>query len=453
MIKVLIVDDEAEALLSLSRALKALASNLIIDGVVSAAQALDCLGKSEPQVVLMDLSLNSKQGVESGFDLLNALVSSGSNCKVIVLTGHANIEYGVRALNMGAAHFLEKPPDLQHLLALIRDCANQTEIFKAYQSSAKNSHSLILNQEIVGGSREVEELRNEIVFAATTNQSILLLGETGTGKTLCASLIHQLSSRANNKFICYAPAYHSADLVNSDLYGHLKGAFTGAHESRTGLLQEADRGTFFLDEIDELPQDTQISLLRVLQNKTFRSLGSNKEERSDFRLISASNREPKELLDKNKIREDFFHRIAHRVIQVPALRNRVTDIKELSEACLRSLTKREQLNVFYFSDLAIKKLEQYKWPGNIRELHAVVEGAAYLAQFNNRVVIEESDLRIESKLFGSESVEPQGFHALVENYKKNLVEQAMKVSGGNQVQAAKSLGLDRSSLRRILGRE
>lgn len=451
MIKILLVDDESEAVLSLSRALKSIDPAFTIEGASSVAKARELIEQSDPHVAVIDLSLNVKDGIEAGFDLLKSIINLGNRCKVIVLTGHCCVENGVRALTLGASHFLEKPPDLTLLAALISDCHRQSEIFRAYQKNHQSAGFLLLDRELIGSSKVSAQLREEIIFAASTNQSVLLVGETGTGKTLCASLIHQLSNRNKKKFICYTPAYHNADLVNSDLFGHLKGSFTGALETRSGLIKEAEQGTLFLDEIDELPKDTQISLLRVIQNRSFRAVGSNKEERVDFRLITATNCDFNLLVQSQKLREDFYHRIAHKIIHLPALRDRINDIAELSEAFLNSLRKREQLQIFALSDSALDKLQSASWPGNVRQLEAVLEGAAYYAQFRGRSEIVADDIQIEQRV-GSQIV-PENFHQAVEQFKTSLVMDAMQRYGGNQVQAAKSLGLGRSGLRRILGKE
>lgn len=455
MIKILLVDDQVEALLSLTRALKANEPSFTIEAVATAERALIYLSKQEVKVAVIDLSLDPKRGVESGFDLLHSICLLDAPPKIIVLTGNSSVENGVRALGLGAAHFLEKPPELAHLAALIRDCAAQADLLNAFNDNSKGVGSVLLQQDLVGISPQVEALKEELLFAASTNQSILLVGETGTGKTHCASLIHSLSSRSRNKFVYYSPAFNSSDLVNKDLYGHLKGSFTGATESRAGMLRESDAGTLFLDEVDELPQETQVSLLRAIQNKSFRVLGSNKEEKSNFRLITATNRRQDELLSSGKLREDFYHRIAHKIIRLPTLRERREDIRNLSTTFLQALTKREEVRVYSIEPEVFLLLEKYVWPGNVRELQAVIEGAAYLAQFKGRSEILAKDLKFEASnyLALNTSTEAKGFHEQVENFKLKLVKEALDQSEGNQVQAAKQLGLDRSSLRRILARE
>ncbi len=446
---ILLVDDESEALLSLSRALKVKDNSLTFEVAVNADKALALAAEKSFDLTIIDLNLDPAKGVESGFSLLEKLLAMDSGLKIIVLTGNSSIENGVRALRMGASHFLEKPPDISHLLALIKDCARQREIFRMYSDSSKKGQDFIIDGKLLGNSQTLLKLKEELKFAASTNQPVLLIGETGTGKTLCASLLHSLSSRASRKFVTYTSAYLNADLVSSELFGHLKGSFTGANDQRLGLLKEADGGTFFVDEVDEIPQDVQVSLLKTLQNKTFRMLGSNKEEHSDFRFISASNRSEAELTDSKKLRADFFHRIAHHIIRLPALRERVSDIEEIALGILSNISSAEGLKVYSLTEEAKNKLLTYAWPGNVRELESVIINAAYRARFLEKNIIDEDEIVIRGQVGVTVS---HNFHELVESYKIKLVEQALGQSGNNQVQAAKLLGLDRSSLRRILSR-
>lgn len=450
--KVLMVDDEADALLSLSRALKNKIPQIQIDGAGNSLRALECIERSDPAVVILDLSLDTSRGVESGFELLRQILSVSPRCRVIVLTGHSSAINGVQALKLGASHFLEKPADLDHLAALVNDCIKQSELYRAYESSQSESENSLLKSELVGASPAIAKLREEVLFAASNNQAVLLAGETGTGKTLCASLIHRLSTRAAKRFICYSPGFGGSSLVNSDLFGHLKGSFTGASDSRVGLLLEADGGTFFVDEVDELPQDTQVALLRAVETKIFRALGSDEDRHSNFRLISATNVLVDELVAKGKLRQDFFHRIAHRVIRLPSLKERREDIRLLSKSFLQRLAEKEQLRVYSIEDAAIKLLEKSDWPGNIRQLQSSVEGAAFFAQFQGRNEVLVGDLQLEQQS-GTASKSNNSFHKQVEDFKYDLVMRAMETSEQNQVQAAKLLGLDRSSLRRILGKE
>ena len=444
--QVILVDDESDAVLSLNRALKTAGFEGGVHGVSDAAAALNMLEELQPQVMVIDLSLEPERGVESGFSLLSDIISKDPSCRVIVLTGHGSVEYGVRALELGAASFLEKPADIPHLLALVKDGIKQSELRRLYISLQSESAS-DLPKLIVGESDAVKKLRDSISYLATTLQPVLITGETGTGKGLCARAIHELSERGSNNFVRYQPHFGSADMIQSDLFGHIKGAFTGATEDRCGLIDEANAGTLFLDEVDELPVETQISLLGVLQDKRYRSVGDSKEKNADFRLICATNQDIERCVSEKKLREDFFHRVAHQKVNIPPLRDRTSDIELLSEHILLGLRSREQVSVYEFQKEALSKLCTHNWPGNVRELEAVIEGAAYRAQYQERPVITIEDISLGTL---DSSQHNLGFHDHVQKFKGKLILEALERNEGNQVRAAKELGIDRSTLRRVL---
>jgi DNA-binding NtrC family response regulator len=455
--KILLIEDDSEALLSLSRALKAYLQDVSIDGVGTAEKALEQFRKEKFKVVVLDLELVKGQGPSSGLELLTELLSIDSELQVIVLTGHSSLEFGIESIKKGAKSFLEKPADVQALSVLISNAFNNYEIFKAIKNQTKENNTSILSK-LAGKSNVTEKLKNEILFAASTNQSVYLTGESGVGKGLCASLIHQLSNRKNKKYIRYQPTFLSSDLVNSDLFGHKKGSFTGADKDRDGLLKDVDGGTLFLDEIDALPVETQVQLLGVLQDKLFRQVGTNIELKCDFRLISASNAIISEAIKDNKVRKDFYFRIAHHTISIPPLRERIVDIPDLVDSILMEGTSRKDFSVYSFNSSAELKLKNYSWPGNIRELQAIVEGAAYRAQYASRFEITEDDIIFPNDTTNETSKDSkkdlgEGFHIKVLNFKKHLIREALARNGGNQVQAAKELGLDRSSMRRIIADE
>lgn len=448
MSRILFVDDDSDALLSLVRALKVHGLTAQVDAFSSIDRAEKYLLDNKPEVAVIDLCLTQEHGVESGFSLLKRILDFDFTCRVIVLTGHGSVEHGIRALKAGAANFLEKPADPQHLLALIRDGIKQAGLKRAYERLRLNQDISELNT-IVGISQKIRKVREGISFAASTNQSVLITGETGTGKGLCAAVLHRLSARKERRLIRYQPNYGTADLVNSDLFGHKRGAFTGADKDRKGLLSEANGSTLFLDEVDELPLETQVALLGVLQDGSFRSIGCNQEERVDFRLISASNQDIRRCLAEKKLRSDFYHRIAHFRLELPALRERCEDILVLAQLFLEQLRNREQLNVTGIEDEAVSLLERYDWPGNVRELQAAVGSAAYRAQYDRRTEICVSDLSFG---IGANAQIDFDFESQVSAYKTKLINDALLRNGGNQVHAARELRIDRSTLRRIMAR-
>jgi DNA-binding NtrC family response regulator len=443
--QLLLIDDDAEAAASLSKALRAHGLNCLMQVSSNPLKAVKQVQKIRPQVCLLDLCLDEALGVESGFKTLEQILKTDDTCRVIVLTGHGSVTHGVRALSAGASNFIQKPADVPHLVALIRDGISQANLRRNY-SLLKTEKEQSLVSSLIGTSQHTEAVKKQILYAASNNQSVFITGETGTGKGFCASLIHRLSTRSSRPFIRYQPRFGTSDLINSDLFGHVKGAFTGAESERQGLISEAAGGTLFLDEIDELPIETQISLLGVLQDKVIRPVGSSKECSADFRLLAASNRCPEESLESGKIRSDFYHRVAHFRILLTPLRERPEDILPLSNHALFRLRAKENLNVFSIDDAAHEKLADYTWPGNIRELEAVIENAAYLADYEHRGVILEQDIQTHKKL----SAPLKSFASQVQAFKLELIQAALKKHQGNQVKAAQDLDLDRSSMRRIM---
>lgn len=450
MARVLLVDDDAESLWSLARALKAAGLAAAIDAASNVEKACEYLQQDPPQVVVLDLSLDPVSGVESGFALLRRILGEIPFCRVIVLTGHGSNHYGMRALELGAANFLQKPADVLHLCALARDGIAQAELKREHLRVLAEA-AIAAGARLAGGSEAIAKVREQVRYAAGTLQPVLIVGETGTGKGVCAQEIHRLGPRAGANFIRYQPSFGSFDLVNSDLFGHVKGAFTGAAEARRGLIIEAHKGTLFLDEVDQLPAETQVVLLGVLQDKAVRALGADRDAPSDFRLLCASNADIEKSMNQGALRRDFYHRIAHYTIELPPLRARRGDVEALAQQVLARLRDRERVNVVAIDAGALRRLQLHDWPGNVRELEAAVAGAAYHAQFCGRVQIVEEDLFLQRNGRGDS---PAGapYAQKVEHFKLELIRNAIAACGGNQVKAAQLLGLDRSSMRRILMR-
>ncbi|MCB0333049.1 MAG: sigma-54-dependent Fis family transcriptional regulator [Bdellovibrionales bacterium] len=447
----LLIDDDSDAAQSLAKALPAYGVSYAICVAISEEKALEQFQSHSPNVVVLDLSLNDREGVESGFRMLRTFVQSDSSCRVIVLTGHGSLENGVRALQYGAASFLEKPADMSHLAALILDGFEQSRLRRSFlqlQENTQHPHTATL----LGKSEAMRQVRESLEYAAATSQPILITGETGTGKGVCAKLIHTMSSRRESRFVRYQPGLGNDDLVGSELFGHKKGAFTGAEADRQGLFSLAEGGTLFLDEIDELPSAVQVSLLGVLQENVFRPLGAEEEEGCSFRLIAATNCDIAQALSSGKLRDDLFHRLAHCEIVLPPLRERKEDIPILADHFLRVLCEKEGMSVTSFEEGALALLDSYDWPGNVRELEACVENAAYRANFQKSPAITPAHVQLRKDAHASCTGSSESFHEQVQAFKTRLIEEALGRNGGNQVKAARELGLDRSSMRRILAK-
>ena len=450
MADVMLVDDDGELLVSLARVLSPLLVPHTLCAAGSVQKALQVAARDKPSVAVIDLCIEERVGVESGFRLLQLLHQEDPTMRVLVLTGHGSSDHGIRALQCGASSFLEKPVIPEHVAALIRDAVVQCELRRAHRDRTSRTGSSEM-VELVGTSSAVCKLRDEIAFAAATSLPVLLLGETGTGKSLCARLIHQRGARAEEKFVSYTPNFGGGDIVQSELFGHIKGAFTGALDSRRGLVLEAHRGTMFIDELDEVPPETQVRLLDLLQERRIRPIGSDSHHSIDCRFIAATNACLTEALCSGKIRRDLHHRISHCTISLPPLRERREDIRPLVTACIRRLSEREGISVYDMSAAAFALCEDSEWAGNIRELHGTVERGVYYAHHRGRSVVLPEDLRIQNTVRTEEShtMQPQLFHDQVEMFKRRLVREALVACAGNHVHAARSLGVDRGTIRRL----
>lgn len=450
---ILFVDDEqssAELTLALLRPLLPAETTILLAS--SPAEAVERCQEHQPPLVVTDLSLIPATGPESGFALIRELQRLSPRPEVLVLTSHHETQYGIEALRHGAAAFLAKPPHPEHLAALITNGLNNAALRAAYSTL---NHQNVVDEipEFHGTSEHAQRIRDQIRFAASSRLPLLITGESGTGKGLVAHAVHR-RSRLPGKFVRYQANFVSGDLFASEMFGHIKGAFTGASNTRRGLLLEAHEGTFFLDEIDELPLSAQVTLLGVLQDKQFRQLGANAETFSQFRLISATNCPPNDALEKGKLRRDFYHRISAVTIHLPPLRERSEDIAPLAAAALERAQLEADLPLVSISDNAIRLLESHPWPGNVRELLQEVQQAAHRALFrgDNRVEVEDISVA-QSKQVSSQIDNATGttdFHREVHLFKRTLILRALEQTNNNQVHAARLLGIDRGSLRRIL---
>lgn len=448
--KLLIVDDEAEVGRSLERALKKKGLESEIFLATNEIEALDFINAVCPEIVLLDLTLDSKKGALSGLDLLDEILQTSKEIRVLVLTSQSASKYGKEALKRGALSYLNKPADPDFLIPLIKDAIHSVQLEKASGVTERLDFINIgLKFGIKSRAKSMQAVIETLNYACNNDQAILICGETGTGKGIVSKIIHSYSLRSRGPFIRYQPSFSNPDLVASELFGHKRGAFTGATEDRKGLIAEAEGGTLFIDEIDSLPKETQVLLLEVLQEKTFRKVGSNRIEKSNFRLITAVNRDPKELIKKGILREDFYHRVSHIVVKLPPLRERKEDINILAEEFFNEVISKERLHLRNIEKSAQRKLEKYSWPGNIRELQATIERACHLAHFRKLLCVGSEELQLDL----DKSKEIKGsFRELVHNFEESLVKKALEENKGNQVKASNSLGLDRTVMRRIIER-
>ncbi len=451
---VLFIDDEPDYASEIICSLKRREAEFNSLYAKNEEDALIAQRKHKPLVGVLDLCLDTSIGAESGLLLMGKLLQKDPNIRIIVLTGQGADTFGIKAIEAGAISFLSKPVNIDHLLALIRDAINYSLLKRAHEKSLTLIKNPFRDLGIISRNKKMNDILEKAMFAASNSQPILILGETGTGKGVLARAIHKKSKREKRPFLRFQPSFGTHDLISSELFGHEKGSFTGANSTRKGLIEEANRGTLFIDEVGELPQKTQIMLLEVLQENRFKKLGSNREQFSDVRFISATNKSIKKALEEKTLREDFLHRICHIEINLIPLRERKEDILQLSNLFLNNVISREDLSVHSFSTQAIKKLENHFWPGNIRELQAVVENSVYRAAYNNKQIVNINDIEIrEENKTSPQNIYNSSFRDQVKDFELKLIKKALKDTNNNQSKAAKLLQIDRSSLRRILKRD
>jgi DNA-binding NtrC family response regulator len=442
-IRILIVEDDLLLAKRLVKSLSIACPHYNFCYVSNFEDALKLNQELRPAAAIVDLSLSKQAGPEQGLELIEKLVSGPNSTRVIVLTGEDSDNYGLKCIHAGASSFNQKPTTPEKLLTLLEDAVNTSQIKKARKASGSENYSI----KIKSYSHSMKEVIELADFAAHSSQPLLLVGETGTGKGWLAKKIHQASK--SKQLVRYQPTFTSADLVNSELFGHEKGAFTGALNTRVGLIETANKGSLFIDEIDSLSNESQVMLLETLQERSFRRVGSNRLLSSSFRLITASNQGLEALAGGDVLRKDFFHRISHLRIELPPLRERKEDIIPLAESFLTEISNSQGCKVHLISDSANAMLSSYSWPGNIRELMAVIESAAWLANYRKKSIIEAEEIKLnQSSRMAAHS--KGNYREQLEEFNRKILLSAIELTEGNKTEAARLLGLDRSTFRRLL---
>jgi DNA-binding NtrC family response regulator len=372
--KVLVVDDEPAERDGLARMVGQWGYE--VETAASGEEALALIESQHPAVVLTDLVLPEMDGLT----LLQKLRETGRPPIVLLVTGHGTVESAVEAMRHGAFDYLTKPVDATRLQVLLEKSIEQESLsrevnFLRHQLRQKGSFG-----QLVGQSKNMQEVYRWIELAATSTAPVLVYGESGTGKELVARTIHDLSNRRNKPFVAINCAAIPENLIESELFGHEKGSFTGATERRLGCFELADSGTLFLDEIAEMDSNTQAKLLRVLQEGNFRRVGGGKQEiQVDVRVVAATNRVPSDAIQQNQLREDLFYRLNVFSIKLPPLRERKDDISLLSKTFIEEFNRQDNRQVRGLTNEAERELERYAWPGNVRELRNVVQRAVVLS--------------------------------------------------------------------------
>ncbi len=447
MTRVLVVDDErsmAEAIAD-ELARRAYEST----AVTSADEAFSLLTEGEFDLVVTDLSMRGMNGVE----LCERIVVNRPDVPVVVMTAFGSMETAVATLRAGAFDFLPKPFEIDQLVLSIERAVQHKSLREEVKRLRRAVEEATRFEELVGASQAMKDVYTFLDRLAETDATALITGETGTGKELAARAIHKRSRRAAAPMVTVNCAAVPANLLESELFGHARGAFTDARTDRRGLFVEADRGTLFLDEVAEMPLEMQAKLLRALEARTVRPVGGQHEIPFDVRLIAATHRDLMACVEDGSFRADLFYRIDVVELVMPPLRARGTDVLLLAEGFLEHFARQNHKSVKSLSAAVAERLLAYAWPGNVRELRNYVERAVALARFEELIVedlpVQVRDYRASHVLIAAS--DPSALLPLAE-MERRYIERVMEEVGGNKRQAALVLGLDRATLYRKLER-
>jgi two-component system nitrogen regulation response regulator NtrX len=361
--KILIVDDERAIRNSLKEILTD--EGYDVDLAEDGPTALSMVDKEKYDVIFCDIKMPGMDGTE----VLDKLIADGVDSAIVMISGHGDIDLAVECIKKGAFDFIQKPLDLNRILITIKNASEHSTII----AENKNLKKKVYGQQMVGSSQAMQHVRDIIAKVAPTDARVLIMGANGTGKELVARSLHDQSPRSNMPYIELNCAAIPSELIESELFGHEKGAFTSAIKQHKGKFEQADGGTLFLDEIGDMSLAAQAKVLRVLQERKFSRVGSDKDITVDVRVIAATNKDLKKEIEKGNFREDLYHRLSVIVIQVPSLDERKEDIPELVDYFVKQISTESGMPVRKFSDEAIKMLQGMSWTGNIRELRNVVE--------------------------------------------------------------------------------
>jgi DNA-binding NtrC family response regulator len=441
---VLIVDDDASARRLLQVRLQALGCEPIT--AADGKEALEALRRDLPAAMLLDLEMPRMGGLE----LLRELRRGGIDVPTIVITAHGSIETAVEAMKEGAYDFLPKPFDPHHLEIVVRKTLERRHLLEA--NRLLRDTLAARTPDILGESSAIRRAMDTAQKAAASNATVLLLGESGTGKEVFANAIHRWSERKDKAFIIVNCVALSEHLLESELFGHEKGAFTGAHQTKKGKFELAHGGSVFLDEIGDMPAPLQAKLLRVLQDHRFERVGGTQPIQADIRIIAATNRDIGGAVKDGRFREDLYYRLNVVSLTLPPLRERREDIPLLAGHFVAVYAAETKKAVGGITAEGMKLLMWHPWPGNVRELANAIERAVVLCA-GPEIGPEDLVLTVPAAPSGVASASPEAggdFYAQVETFKQNIIKAALVETGGNQTRAAERLGLQRTHLVKLL---
>ena len=452
--KILIVDDDEEIRTQMKWAV---AADYDVALAGDRAEAIAAAQAHRPQVVLLDLGLPpSPNDTSEGMATLAALLTLDRSAKIIIISGQSDRENAVRAIGAGAYDFLSKPMDLEQLRMLLQRCIFVSELERDYRQLQDEERPGMF-EGILGSNEKMEEVFRIVGKVAKATAPVLILGESGTGKEMVANAIHRRSPFKNKPFVAINRNAIPENLIESELFGYEKGAFTGANSQKIGLIETAAGGTLFLDEIGDLPPPMQVKMLRFLQEKRIQRIGGRQEIEVDVRVLAATHVDLGKAIEDGRFREDLYFRLAVVVCKLPPLRERGDDVILLAQDFLKRFGKQNGRENLSFEPLALKAIARYPWPGNVRELQNRIQRAVIMADSRR---ICSGDLELENAP-GSRAGSPPstldpaqggGLKEARETLERELVSQALDRSDGNISAAAKELGVSRPTFYELMSK-
>ncbi|HLB25741.1 MAG TPA: sigma-54 dependent transcriptional regulator [Nitrospirota bacterium] len=442
--KILVVDDEPGMRSLLSKVL--IKGGYFVNAFEAGEEALQTLSEEEYDLAILDIEMPGMNGIE----LLKRIKQKDPSLSVVMITAYGSLQSAVEAMRQGAYDYLSKPFEMEEIKLVVEKALERERLIKENRELHRELEEQYRFTGIIGRSPKMEEVYELVSRVAGTNASVLIQGESGTGKELVARSIHYNSRRKGKPLVILNCAALAEGVLESELFGHEKGAFTGAIKKKAGRFELAHEGTLFLDEIGEIPVTTQLKLLRVLQEHEFERVGGEKTIKVDVRIIAATNKDLMAMVREGRFREDLYYRLNVVTINIPPLRERRDDVAELAQFFLKKFSAETGKHIAAIDPVAMEMLSRYDWPGNVRELENIIERA---------VVLEKGDtvtpaslpltLRFEEEGHGEARL-TAGTGTLtdvLEDLERQLIVKALKDCGGSQTAAAASLGLKRSTLR------
>ena len=436
--KILVIDDE-EKLRSLMKRIISL-EGFTVSEAGNLKQAEKLIEKEQPEVLLCDVKLPDGNGV----DFVSKIKTKYPGIEIILLTAFATVQDGVQAIKNGAFDYIVKGNDNDKIIPLLNRAIEKVQLQKRLQQLQKQVGRQYSFENILGSSNEIKEAVQLAKKVSATDTTVLLLGETGTGKEVFAQAIHAGSKRSAQPFLAVNCSSFSKELLESEIFGHKAGAFTGAVKDKKGLIEEADHGTLFLDEIGEMAMDLQTKLLRVLETNEFIKVGDSKPSKVDVRIITATNRDLKQDIENGKFREDLFYRLNVFTISLPPLRDRKKDIPGLAKHFLTLFADKTNKRISTIQPEVMEHLQAYDWKGNIRELKNTIERAVILED-NDQLTVSSLPFELQNIESGSGDIS-SAFH--LSTIEKQHIQKVLHHTKGNKTKAAELLGIGLTTLYR-----